>query len=394
MKQLLFVYPEATAFSGQSAATDLAIDVLSSRGWSCNRLSFPSLDRNRAKAPAMLRFGAGTAAACVSLARRGLTGDSVLCLNQGLSLVSFLRMGVPQRLIRFFRPNRPIVSSLHGAVFFDWPNDGRLMEMLRGVAAASDQLTVQGARQKARLVEAGVDPDKIAFLPNTCELDLLSEDIIKAKHQKPLDRRTPVRLTHLSSLIESKGFPVFLEASRQLAAQGIGRPIEIVLCGPITRSPYCQRFANVEAASAWIHEQVAAINTYPSISAQWIPGARGQEKARLLADTHVFVMPSRYPVEAQPLVLLEAFASGCAIITSDQGEIPSTVTPDVGPMLDDIAPEKLAIEMRRLIENDDARTGCALAARDLAAGRFSVQQHASNWEAILAKATQSCLARH
>jgi glycosyltransferase involved in cell wall biosynthesis len=49
-----------------------------------------------------------------------------------------------------------------------------------------------------------------------------------------------------------------------------------------------------------------------------VHGARKQE---LLREAHVFCLPTYYPYEGQPISILEAYASGCAVITTDHSGI-------------------------------------------------------------------------
>jgi glycosyltransferase involved in cell wall biosynthesis len=47
----------------------------------------------------------------------------------------------------------------------------------------------------------------------------------------------------------------------------------------------------------------------------------GELKRRLFAEAHVFCLPTYYPYEGQPISILEAYASGCAVITTDHSGI-------------------------------------------------------------------------
>ncbi len=48
----------------------------------------------------------------------------------------------------------------------------------------------------------------------------------------------------------------------------------------------------------------------------------GQEKFDLYMNTHVFCLPTYYPYEGQPISILEAYATGCSVITTNHGGIP------------------------------------------------------------------------
>ncbi len=47
----------------------------------------------------------------------------------------------------------------------------------------------------------------------------------------------------------------------------------------------------------------------------------GDGRRDYLREAHVFCLPSYYPFEGQPVSILEAYASGCVVVTTDQGGI-------------------------------------------------------------------------
>ena len=49
----------------------------------------------------------------------------------------------------------------------------------------------------------------------------------------------------------------------------------------------------------------------------------GQEKRDLyLLSSHIFCLPTYYPYEGQPISILEAYATGCVVLTTQHGGIP------------------------------------------------------------------------
>jgi glycosyltransferase involved in cell wall biosynthesis len=47
----------------------------------------------------------------------------------------------------------------------------------------------------------------------------------------------------------------------------------------------------------------------------------GDEKRKLLWNSHIFCLPSGYPPEAQPICILEAYAAGCIVLATNAGGI-------------------------------------------------------------------------
>jgi glycosyltransferase involved in cell wall biosynthesis len=47
----------------------------------------------------------------------------------------------------------------------------------------------------------------------------------------------------------------------------------------------------------------------------------GPGKKNLFSEAHIFCLPTYYPYEGQPIAILEAFASGCVVITTNHSGI-------------------------------------------------------------------------
>jgi glycosyltransferase involved in cell wall biosynthesis len=55
----------------------------------------------------------------------------------------------------------------------------------------------------------------------------------------------------------------------------------------------------------------------------------GEDKKLLYASTHIFCLPTFYPYEGQPISILEAYASGCAVLTTPHAGIPDIFRDDI-----------------------------------------------------------------
>jgi glycosyltransferase involved in cell wall biosynthesis len=87
--------------------------------------------------------------------------------------------------------------------------------------------------------------------------------------------------------------------------------------------------------------------------------------ADVLANLDLLVVPST-PIDAAPLVILEAFAAGVPVMALASGGIPELIEHDVtGFLVKERSPEALASAMRRLLTMDPCRlrevSACALA---------------------------------
>jgi glycosyltransferase involved in cell wall biosynthesis len=113
----------------------------------------------------------------------------------------------------------------------------------------------------------------------------------------------PLTLCHLSNLTAAKGAIVFVELFERLRAAGIRVRAKV---GGATAEPA------VEAALK------RALGEHPA-DFEWVGAVYGPAKAELLGASDLFVFPTAYANEAQPVVLLEALAAGLPIVTIRRG---------------------------------------------------------------------------
>jgi glycosyltransferase involved in cell wall biosynthesis len=115
-----------------------------------------------------------------------------------------------------------------------------------------------------------------------------------------------LRVGLLSHLLPEKGLNEFLELLRAAASRRL--PVTGVLAGP--------PFSNADAAT------IAAAQIELGERLDYRGPVYGEAKARFYSDIDIFVFPTRYAVEAQPLVLFEAMSHGVPVITFARGCIP------------------------------------------------------------------------
>ncbi|NJK51640.1 MAG: glycosyltransferase family 4 protein [Leptolyngbyaceae cyanobacterium SU_3_3] len=96
-------------------------------------------------------------------------------------------------------------------------------------------------------------------------------------------------------------------------------------------------------------------------------------------------MPSKYRLEAQPISILEALASGCVVLTSEVGEISRTVSEESAILLRDCSPCEIATSIIDVCCNDDLRYSLSVNALALYQRRFSYDIHIENWVELLSK---------
>ena len=123
-----------------------------------------------------------------------------------------------------------------------------------------------------------------------------------------------LRILSLANLIPTKGHRELLSALELLASRADGPVgIDVRLVGEAQPD----ELELVEAAAARLAPA--------GITVEHNEAVMGEGKLALYRWADCLALPSRYPPEGQPLVLLEAMSAGLAIIGSDHSGIPYTV---------------------------------------------------------------------
>jgi glycosyltransferase involved in cell wall biosynthesis len=383
-RPIYFCYADPAGFSGQKAAVEVVIKGLAQRGWACRRLPQPVLDRSGDRPFARIQYLFDVIGAWIRALRLLGARGSWLCVGLGQTRAAFLRDAVPLLLGRAGLGRARVVITLNGSLFMHWADRSLETRVFRFLLKNAGTVTVVGGQQRARLIALGLPQSRVALVVNSCDLEPAPAEAVAAKHPPAADPRRAVRCLYLSSLIDTKGFPEYLEALHRLVARA-GPPVEAVLCGRLTHSDFSNRFHDSSSAKAWIDQQIAEINRSPRVHVRWVKGAVGAEKATLFREAELFVLPTRYAVEAQPLVLLEAMASGCAIITTRAGEIPTILDDQSALFLATGATDALATALQTLVADAGARARLARAAHARFMERYQIERHLDQWETLFGR---------
>jgi len=144
--------------------------------------------------------------------------------------------------------------------------------------------------------------ERIHVVPNFAE-DYLFAD------PESIDRKfastKPLRLLFLSNLIPGKGHLELLDAFLALE-EPVRHAVRIDFAGGFESEPHKRAFL----------DRIARV---PQIRYHGL--VHGERKKQLFHEAHVFCLPTYYAYEGQPISILEAYASGCAVITTDHSGI-------------------------------------------------------------------------
>jgi glycosyltransferase involved in cell wall biosynthesis len=204
----------------------------------------------------------------------------------------------------------------------------------------------------ARMYRDLVQPRRLHIVPNFAQDHLFAEETeIAAK----FDNLTPLRLLFLSNLISGKGHEELLTA-----VAGLDTPVRRAL-----RVDFAGGFESVADEEAF-RERIATI---PEV--HYHGTVHGDAKTDLLRRAHVFCLPTYYPYEGQPISILEAYASGCVVMTTDHSGIRDIFRdPANGIQVEKRSPESIAGAISRVLIARESLRAVGLANRREAASKY------------------------
>lgn len=133
-----------------------------------------------------------------------------------------------------------------------------------------------------------------------------------------------LRVLYFSNLMKEKGILDVLQALQLMDQKGID--FEATLAGAIEK--------DIETE---VHLKIEEIG--PKV--KYIGVIKGEVKNSVLLENNVFILPTYYRMEGQPISILEAMAMGNLIVTTEHGGIPDIVSADNGCFVDPNSPNSI-----------------------------------------------------
>ncbi len=186
-------------------------------------------------------------------------------------------------------PHIPLVTTCHGSCLRQHHLCPDLGRSLRGTLGRIDRIIALFGQQKRAIVDLlDIDPDRVDVIGGGYnELCFFAGD-------KPADAGA-VQLLYAGKLDSSKGVPWLLRSLRRV--EGPWR-LHLVGAGSGAERDLCLRLATELGDRVTVHGVLSH-----------------RELGGLMRQSDIFVLPSFF--EGLPLVLLEALACGCSIVTTD-----------------------------------------------------------------------------
>lgn len=285
-----------------------------------------------------------------------------LYLLLGQARGSFLRDALCVAAAR--RRGARVVGHVHGGSYdLLYESLGpALRRALRAMVRRLDAVVVLGEGLRATFDFEPAARARLRVVPNALPVDGWT-----APAPRTLAPGRPARLLFLSSLMETKGYLELVRAAALLRDRGI--PVRVDLAGEFRQSPDDERVRSADHARALLDETVRALGLENAVT--WHGSVEGEAKRALLAECDLFVLPTRYRFEGQPIALIEALAAGLPVVSTRYRAIPDVVVDGVtGRLIDAGTPEAVADAVAELLE-PDAYARASRAALERARERFA-----------------------
>ena len=193
--------------------------------------------------------------------------------------------------------------------------------------------------------------DRLHIVPNFAQDHLILDEAgIRAKFA----RATPLRVLYMSSMKRKKGYADLLTGYLLLSEEERA----------LVQLDFAGRFGSPHE-EAQFREQVAPLG-----QVHYHGVVDDSAKTALFGAAHVFALPSAY-FEGQPISILEAYASGCAVLATGQSGIRDVFRDGVnGHEIAVASPASIRDALASLVANPGALLPVALENRQQAGARY------------------------
>lgn len=279
----------------------------------------------------------------------------------------FLRDNVIVGLMRLFKVN--VVAHQYGANYHQLTDalSDKGMKKLKRMLDYISVIIVEGEHMKEQYSFLEGYENKVKVIPNG--LPVVGKN---AMHPKSFNGDVPFRMYYLSNLIWSKGYFDVLKAV-DLLVNKYDKKVECVFAGKFMVSADDEHpgISNKDDFDKFVegHHLTDVVSYYP--------GMYGEQKDEMFAKANVFLLPTYYINEGQPVSIIEAMAYGCVPIVTEYRHIPMMVNNENGCFVDPKNPNQIANTIVRLMEHPDEYAAKSAASIRDYKDKFTFDKYAS-----------------
>lgn len=269
--------------------------------------------------------------------------------------------------------NCRIVLHLHGGGFHEFYSESNpvLKFFIKSYIQRVDKIIVLGELLKDQFYCLGdFVNQKLVSVPNG-----LTYGIKEPRHiLKSLPNKEPIQLLYLSNLMPSKGFMDVIMAV-QLLNNSYPNKYHLNLCGEFvnTITEPSSQIQNKEQLYMYLNQH--DLSNIVSYRGQVL----GKLKEEYLRDAHVFILPTYYSWEGQPLSIIEAMSYSTPVVSCHHKGIPELIEENIsGIFVKPCSPYSIKNAIMQIIKNEKNYTSMSKNSRDLYKRKFTREIHIKN----------------
>lgn len=292
--------------------------------------------------------------------------DSIY-LTKGSTKNGFLRDLLILCLRNFFSKRTRFVVHLKGGNYdaFYYSCGAMLKYFVRFFLRGTSCIVVLGKSLTAMYDFMPSLQSKIVVVENALTFDC---DSIISKERTPV-----VEVLFLSNLIHSKGCYDLLDACKILLGRGVTN-FQLTYAGQFMGSPDDPADFDLEKRSQIFLEDIE--QSPLSKHVVYVGVVSGDAKKEMLLKARIFVLPTQYHVEGQPVSIIEAMAYGCAIVTTKYRSIPDITIENKNAIYVEYGnPESIADALEKLLKNNELLEQYSEFSREIYEAKFKWETH-------------------
>lgn len=368
-RRLLAIGSLPPPVTGLSTAFKMLCEGLPAYGWELDAIDLSDRTGERRNASFSIGRAARVLASVVRAWRRMRWAD-VVYLTIAHSAVGFARDALIIRGAALL--GRAIVLHHHGGAFHEFvqAQPPWMRSLVTDTLNKADRIIVLGEslRHEFELIRDAAS--RVVVAHNACSVPT------RPPREAPSRR---LRVLYLSNLMLEKGYLDVLAAADRIAQLLPGVAVEFHFAGKFILGG--DSFPDTAAMQADFIRRQAALP--PAVSSTWHGVVGGAAKSALLEECDVFVLPTYYRDEGQPISIIEALVSSMPVITTAFRGIPELLPPEmqrlyVPPRDPDAIADRLA-----LLATNGAVYERVSAAAARQAQNFTLEAHLRKLDGIL-----------
>ncbi|MCF7455155.1 glycosyltransferase family 4 protein [Vibrio sp. A1-1] len=188
----------------------------------------------------------------------------------------------------------------------------------------------------------------------------------------PRKRTDYLKVLYLSNIMYSKGIFLLIEAVDSLIKSGA--KVQLSIAG----EPMGDEYKDKDDVQI---EFERAIRNKPYV--EYMGTVTGTKKDQLLIDSDVFVLPSFYKTEAQPISIIEAMLAGSAIITTNHNYLADMVTSNIGCVIGTRSTKEIELSLLSLIDHPDKLNQVCRYNKSYAKKYYSLERYVKDISIVL-----------